>query len=98
PLKTSSGETVLIVRVLIAIALINDDIIPVLRSNANIALTAVVGALSITFLFSAVAFRPLGRLRRQLDLLVRGDYQAGQVLAAKEATDEVSVMASKVSL
>ena len=98
PLKTSSGETVLIVRVLVSIALIRDDIVPALQRSANLALAAVVGALSITFLFSAVAFRPLGRLRRQLDLLVSGEYQTGHVLAAKKATDEVSVMASKVSL
>jgi signal transduction histidine kinase len=99
PLQTtSSGETVVVVRVIVDPLLIRDDISPALLRNLNLALFSVVGALFITFLFSAVAFRPLARLRRQLDLLVSGDYQAGQLVPGKHSTDEMSIMASKVSL
>src|SRR6202042_2587328 len=53
----------------------------------------------ITFLFSALAFRPLGRLARQLDLVARGEYESDKLSAAdKSASDEVSIMSSKVSL
>ncbi len=50
-----------------------------------------------TFLFSAFAFRPLGRLRRQLDLLASGEYEQEQI-SQKPSKDEVSIMSSKVSL
>src|ERR1043166_221511 len=63
PLMTSSGETVVIVRVLINLTLIRDDMMPALRKNAKLALISVGGALTITFLFSAAVFRPLARLR-----------------------------------
>src|SRR5205814_3209574 len=50
------------------------------------------------FLVSAVAFRPLGHLRRQLDLITRGVYEPEKPAVEKPPTDELSVMASKVSL
>ena len=56
-----------------------------------------VGAICLTFLFSAFAFRPLGRLRRQLDLLASGEYEPEKA-EPKPPKDEVSIMASKVSL
>ena len=62
-LGTPAGETVLLVRVIVAPALIRNDINPSLTQNATIALFCVVGAVAVTLLFSAVAFRPLGRLR-----------------------------------
>jgi signal transduction histidine kinase len=93
-----TGEIVVVVRVIVSPALIRDDISPALERSAKLALFSVGGALTITILFSAVAFVPLGRLRRQLDLLVSGDYQAGQLVSADNAKDEVSIMASKVSL
>jgi hypothetical protein len=65
--------------------------------SARIALFSVVGAICLTFLFSAFAFRPLGRLRRQLDLLASGEYEPEKT-AIKPSRDEVSIMASKVSL
>jgi signal transduction histidine kinase len=57
----------------------------------------VVGAICLTFCFSAFAFRPLGRLRRQLDLLASGEYEPVPI-DRKPSKDEVSIMASKVSL
>jgi signal transduction histidine kinase len=78
-------------------ATIRDIMQPDIRKSAGIALFAVVGAICLTFLFSAFAFRPLGRLRRQLDLLASGEY-GPEKTAYKSSNDEVSIMASKVSL
>jgi signal transduction histidine kinase len=96
-LATPAGETVLFVRVIIAPALIRHDINPSMTENATIALFCVAGAVAITLLFSAVAFRPLGRLRQQLDQIAKGEYEPDKSLA-KQGTDELSVMASKVSM
>jgi len=97
----SGGETVLLVRAIIAPALIYDDVKPTLTRQAYVAIATVGGAVFLTLLFSAIAFRPLGRLRRQLDLVTSGEYEPEKALAplpAKAATDELSLMASKVSL
>jgi signal transduction histidine kinase len=100
----SGGQTVLQVRVIIAPALIRDDITPTLNRQARVAVGTVAGAICLTLLFSAIAFRPLGRLRRQLDLVTSGEYEPEKAPAspsakpAKLPTDELSVMASKVSL
>ena len=93
----SGGRTVLLVRVIIAPALIYSDITPTLTKQANVAIATVAAAICVTLLFSAIAFRPLGRLRRQLDLVASGEYEPEKA-AAKPATDELSIMASKVSL
>jgi signal transduction histidine kinase len=92
------GPPPLFVRVIVAPALIRDAIKPALNQSADIALTSVIGAICVTFLFSAFAFRPLGRLRRQLDLLASGDYATPEPATGSPANDEVSIMASKVSL
>jgi len=94
----SGGVTVLYVRVIIAPALIREDIKPMLTREADLAVASVAGAICVTFLFSAIAFRPLGRLRRQLDLVASGEYEPEKTAAGKPATDELSQMASKVSL
>ncbi|MGO9262055.1 MAG: two-component system sensor histidine kinase NtrB [Bryobacteraceae bacterium] len=92
------GPPVIALRVVVAPAFIRNDITPALLENAKVAIVSVVGAFAITFLFSTLAFRPLGRLARQLDLVARGEYESDKLTAAKPASDEVSVMASKVSL
>jgi signal transduction histidine kinase len=97
----SGGQTVLLVRVIIAPAFIRHDISPALSKQADLAIATIVGALCVTFLFSAIAFRPLGRLRRQLDLVTSGEYEPEKGAApapAKQAKDELSMMASKVNL
>src|SRR5208337_4972422 len=79
--------------------LIRDDILPRLKKSLKVALAAVMGASFLTYLISAFAFRPLGRLKEQLDLVVAsGDYQPPVQPESKPATDELGVMASKVSL
>ncbi len=75
-LGTPPGETVLAVRVIIAPALIRARYQPDAgEERRRWRWLSVIGAICITFLFSALAFRPLGRLRRQLDLVARGEYE-----------------------
>ena len=90
--------TLVAVRVIILPALISRDISPTMSKNAKVAVLSVIGAITITFLVSAVAFRPLGLLRHQLDLIARGVYEPEKPAANKPATDELSVIASKVSM
>jgi len=97
-LATPSGETVLLVRVITYPALLRNDMLPTLKQNANVALIAVVAAICVTFLFSTIAFRPLTRLRRQLEMVESGQYPPDKAPPGKPATDELSVMASKVSM
>jgi signal transduction histidine kinase len=96
-LGTPAGETVLLVRVIISPVLIRNDINPSLTQNAMIALFCVIGAVAITLLFSALAFRPLSRLRQQLDMVAKGEYEPEKA-TGKQAKDELSIMASKVSM
>ena len=91
------GPPPLVVRVVVQPATIRALMRPDIAGSATIALVSVVGAICITFLFSAIAFRPLGRLRRQLDILASGDYIPPD-FASKPSKDEVSIMSSKVSL
>jgi hypothetical protein len=86
------------VLVIIAPALIKSEINKFMSQNAKVAALFLIAAIFISFLFSAVAIRPLGRLRRQLDLIARGEYEQEADGTANPATDEFSVMASKVSL
>ncbi|HXS95090.1 MAG TPA: ATP-binding protein [Candidatus Limnocylindrales bacterium] len=96
-------STQLSVRVIVDPHLIKPDIIPPLKKNGEVAVLAVLGAVAITFLFSTFAFRPLGNLRHQLDLIASGEFEPEKPEpaakpAAKPATDELSMMASKVSM
>ena len=97
-IEQEMGPPTLFVRVIVAPALISDYIRKPLNDSAHIALIAVIGATCITFLFSAFLFRPLGRLRRQLDLLASGNYDQPQSDSRKPAGDEISIMASKVNI
>jgi signal transduction histidine kinase len=93
----SGNETVLLVRVIVAPALISSGINPILKANARIALFCIGGAVAVTLLFSALAFRPLGQLRQQLDQVAKGEYEPEKP-AGKQGTDELSIMASKVTM
>jgi signal transduction histidine kinase len=97
-----NGKPLVLVRVIVAPALIYEDIQKTLASSAVVALLSLVGAVTITFLASAVAFRPLGQIGRMLDLVARGEFEPENPnparRPAKAATDELSIMASKVSM
>ena len=97
-LEERLGPPEMALRVVVTPALIRTDITPALRQKAKVAIVSVIAAIGITFLFSALAFRPLGRLAQQLDLVTRGEYEFDKPVAGTPGGDEVSVMASKVSL
>jgi signal transduction histidine kinase/HAMP domain-containing protein len=93
------GKPELYVRVLIYPPLIKNDIMPTLQKSASVGMASVAGAIGITLLFSAIAFRPLGRLGQMLDLLARGEYDPREPMPiSRAAADEFGVMASKVNL
>ena len=91
------GPPPISVKVVVQPATIRTSMGPAIVQSAHTAVISVAGAICLTFLFSAFAFRPLGRLRRQLDLLASGEYEAAKP-ANKPSRDEVSIMASKVNL
>src|SRR5450432_3384689 len=101
-LQNSLGATpdkpLLYVRVIVVPSLIRNEMIPTLKQNADIAIISVIGAVFLTLLFSTLAFRPLGHIGHMLDMVARGEFESETLAADKTATDELSVMASKVSL
>lgn len=98
PLGRQGAPPVLYVRVVISPTLMGDKIKERLRQNGMAALFAGIGAVGITFLVSALAFRPLGRLRKQLELVASGEYDPSKATDQKPARDELSIMASKVNI
>lgn len=90
--------TTLSVRVIVDPRQVERYILPSLTKNGNVALLAVIGAVALTLLFSTFAFRPLGRLRHQLDLIASGEYEPDKPAPAPAGTDELSLMASKVNM
>jgi len=97
-LGPSTDQPVVLVRVIVWPALIRNEMTPTMNQTAEIAVLSVVGAVVLTFLFSTVAFRPLGHIRHMLDLVARGEFEPEKSEPEKAARDELSVMASKVSL
>jgi signal transduction histidine kinase len=97
-LGATSDKPLLYVRVIVVPSLIRNEMIPTLKQNAKIAIFSVIGAVFITLLFSTLAFRPLGHIRHMLDLAARGEFETETLAPENTATDELSVMASKVSL
>jgi signal transduction histidine kinase len=99
PTVLEVGESFLSVRAIIDPKLIEADILPSLKENVKVALAALICAVIATFLFSTIAFRPLGALRHQLDMVTAGQFEPEkQAPPGKPGSDEFSVMASKVSL
>ena len=99
PLVAEGENTpVLYVRVLVYPALIRSEVTPTLSKNARIDVISILVAMIVTLLFSSIAFRPLGRLGKMLDLVASGEYNPEPLPAPRKAGDELGVMASKVSL
>lgn len=101
PLGTG-GETLLYVRVVVYPALIRSAIMPRLQNNVVVVLLSILGAIVVTVVFSTIAFRPLGRLGKMLDVLARGEFDQAEALPPppppRSAVDELGMMATKVSL
>jgi hypothetical protein len=94
----SGEQTLLDVRVVIFPALIRDAIAPGLQKNARVAVISIIGAVILTILFSAAMFRPLRHVSQMLDMVTKGEYEPEKPASKSKATDELSLMASKVSL
>jgi len=93
------GKTELYVRVVIYPPFIKADIMPTLNKSASVALASIAGAIAITLLFSAIAFRPLGRLGQMVDLVAKGEYDPKEPMpVSRTAADEFGVIATKVNL
>jgi hypothetical protein len=97
-LERALSPPTIYVRVVIHPALISSDILPRLQRNFKFDLLSVAGAALVTMLFSAVVLRPLGRLRRQLELVASGQYELAVTARERRANDEVSMMASNVDI
>jgi len=97
PLGPKDGPPILYVRVVVAPALIRDSILPRLEENASVALISVLGAALVTMLVSAVAFRPLSRLRRQIELMTSGEDPKQAAADSKAGSDDLSVISSGVA-
>lgn len=97
-LGVSADKPTLYVRVIVFPTLIRNAMTQTMNQTAAIAVFSVVGAVIVTFLFSIVAFRPLGHIGHMLDMVARGEFEPEKLEPEKGATDELSVMASKVSL
>ncbi|MGB9456406.1 MAG: ATP-binding protein [Bryobacteraceae bacterium] len=95
-LGPQNGPPTLLVRVVVAPALIKAAILPRLEEDAIVALFSVLGAALVTMLVSAVAFRPLSRLRRQVESMT-SENPPEAAADAKAATDDLSVISSRVA-
>jgi hypothetical protein len=100
-LQATVGSTraiICYVRVIIYPALIRPSIKDTLYQKTEVAILSVAGAVVLTMLFSLAMFRTLGHIGQLLDRAATGDYEPEDPPSGKAATDELSVMASKVSL
>jgi signal transduction histidine kinase len=98
PLGPAGGDPLVTVRVVVDAALIERYIWPTLTKTAQAALLSFAGAVVLTFLFSALAFRRLGQLGHMLDLVASGEYAPGKDGGEEPGKDELAVMASKVNI
>jgi signal transduction histidine kinase len=92
------GVTQLYVRVLVTPTLIKETLLPTFEGSVTIAILMIAGTVLLTVFASTLAFRPLGRISRMLDLVARGEYESDKAAPSDESSDEFSVIASKVGL
>ena len=97
PLGPRNGPPILFVRVVVAPRADSRLHSAALEENAIVALFSVLGAALVTMLVSAVAFRPLSRLRRQIESMTSGENPPEIPTDAKAATDDLSVISSRVA-
>src|ERR1039457_5725040 len=92
------GATVFYVRVVIYPALIRPSLKDTLYQNTQVAILCIAGAVLLTFLFSLALFRSIGHIGQMLERVAEGDYQPEDLATSKAVTEDLSVMASKVTL
>jgi signal transduction histidine kinase len=98
PVGPSSGATLFYVRVIIYPALIRPPLKDTLYQKTEVAIVSVAGAVLLAFLLSMAVFRAIGNIGQMLDRVATGDYAPENPTSGKAATDELSVITSKVSL
>ena len=87
------------VRVVVYPRLIKQEIIPTVISHATTSILLLIGSIVAAFAFSAIAFRPIGKLSKMLDSVTKGEFDnPAAAQAAKASDDEFSIVASKVNL
>ncbi len=92
-------NTVAIVRAIVLPGLIKTEIAPTFLSHAKTSILLLIGSIVAAFAFSAVAFRPIGKLSKMLDSVAKGEFESPAALPpAKKSADEFSIVASKVNL
>ena len=94
----SSGVVYFKLRLIIDPSFLRNDLGPSLEASLRIAFLSIAGAVALTFLFSTVAFRALGRIGHMLDLVTSGQFEPESAPVQKNTKDEFAVMASKVNL
>jgi signal transduction histidine kinase len=94
----SQGKPVIYLRIIISPAFLREPLTDTLYKHAKLAGFSVAMAVFLTFIFSMVAFRKLGHIGQMLDLATRGEYEVAPIPKTQEGTDELSVIASKVTL
>jgi hypothetical protein len=92
-----TSQRAVTIHVLLLPALIRNYVAPILKEHAGIAVLSVVFAVLGAFVFAAIAFQPIGKLGKMLDMMAGGQYELQQV-APPGAADEFGIVASKVSL
>jgi signal transduction histidine kinase len=87
------------IRILVDTRLIEEETIPTIQAFAKTTILSLIGTIVAAFLFSTIAFRPLGKLGTMLDSVTKGEFESPEALfAAKASDDEFAVVASKVNL
>jgi signal transduction histidine kinase len=92
-------KTAAIVSVIVDPRLIGKEIFPTFLSHAKTSMLLFIGSIVAAFVFSAIAFRPIGKLGKMLDSVTKGEFEIPLALPpAKAPADEFSIVASKVNL
>lgn len=94
--ESENRKKTVFAHVLLSPILIRNTVRPILTHHAGVAIFSVVFAVLGTFLFSTIAFRPLGKVGKMLDMVASGEYEIQQVAPA--SADEFGVVASKVTM
>jgi hypothetical protein len=91
-------KTIMYFRVVVLPGLIVNEIIPSIQALAKTSILSLIGTIVAAFLFSTIAFRPIGKLGKMLDSVTKGEFEGPEAMPAKKSDDEFAVVASKVNL
>ena len=95
----SQNTAAIDIRVVVDPRLIEREISPTFLSHAKTSILLLIGSIVAAFVFSAIAFRPIGKLGQMLDSVTKGEFEIPPALPpAKPPADEFSIVASKVNL